>query len=62
MLGESIGELWSPELDRSIFRSTVRLYRFRELQRFLSFDNRDMRNGRLARDGAWQQYGCYWMA
>ena len=48
--GEPIEELWSPEHGRPIFRSTMRLYRFRELQRFLRFDNRDMRSGRLVRD------------
>ena len=47
---ESLEELWSAEHGRSIFRATMPLYKFKEMGRYLRFDNRDTRNGRLARD------------
>lgn len=47
---ESLEELWSEENGRTIFRQTMPLYRFRQLQRNLRFDNKETRCARLARD------------
>ena len=47
---ESIDELFSEEHGRRIFRKTMTLTRFKEIRRFLRFDNRATRNARLQRD------------
>lgn len=47
---ESIDELWSAEHGRVIFAKTMSLTRFKDIRRFLRFDNRETRNGRLMRD------------
>ena len=47
---ESIDELFDEEHGRSIFRKTMTLTRFKELRRFLRFDNRATRASRLQRD------------
>ena len=47
---ESLEELWREENGRAIFRQTMPLYRFRQLQRNLRFDNKETRCACLARD------------
>jgi hypothetical protein len=48
--GESIDELWSPTIGRSIFRERMSLSRFKAIRRHLRFDNKATRNSRLCRD------------
>ena len=47
---EALDSLWSNETGRPLFRETMSLTRFRQIQRFLRFDNKETRNGRLVRD------------
>lgn len=48
--GESLSELWSVVHGRQIFRNTMSLSRFREIQRCLRFDNPETRAARLRTD------------
>ena len=47
---EPIRELWSPESGRPIFCATMSLNRFKDIFRFLRFDNKNTRAARRETD------------
>ena len=47
---ETLDELWSPETGRAIFMATMTLQRFRQIMRYLRFDDKTTRAVRVAND------------
>ena len=48
--GEDMTELWNDKLGRPIFRATMSLKRYKEITRFLRFDDREERKNLRQRD------------